>query len=155
MAAPPSKGNVGFLFSDEINRRVAQVCVHKDATGYVSHSGVETGQGIATRMAQVAAEMLDVPIASIRVGGTSTRAAIDTPPTTMVGADLCVAGVRDAAQIVLKRMAPVREALGGVQAPLADVVRRCYLEGTEMQAFAFANEMRPEYDWRKPAGNVD
>ena len=154
VAALPSKGNVGFLFSDEINRGVAQVCVYKDATCYVSHSGVEMGQGIATRMAQVAAEVLDVPIASIRVGSTSTRAAINTPPTTMVSTDLCGAAVRNALQIVLKRMAPVREALGGVSVPLADVVRRCYLEGIDMQASAVANEMRLEYDWQKQAGNV-
>jgi xanthine dehydrogenase/oxidase len=154
VAAMPSKGNVGFLFSDEINRGVAQVCVYKDATCHVSHSGVEMGQGIATRMAQVAAEVLDVPLASICVGTTSTRAAINTPPTTMVSTDLCGAAVRNALQILLQRMAPVREALGGASVPFADVVRRCYLEGIDMQASAIANEMRLEYDWQKQAGNV-
>ncbi|MFT7461009.1 MAG: xanthine dehydrogenase/oxidase [Planctomycetota bacterium] len=154
VAAMPSKGNVGFLFSDEINRGVAQVCVYKDATCYVSHSGVEMGQGIATRMAQVAAEVLDVPITSISVGSTSTKAAINTPPTTMVSTDLCGAAVRDALQIVLERMAPVREALGGDSVPLADVARRCYLEGIDMQASAIVNEIRLEYDWQKQAGNI-
>lgn len=154
VAALPSKGNVGFLFSDEINRGVAQVCVYKDATCHVSHSGVEMGQGIATRMAQVAAEVLDVPITSIRVGTTSTHAAINTPPTTMVSTDLCGAAVRNALQIVLKRMEPVREDLGGASVSLADVVRRCYLAGIDMQASAVANEMRLEYDWQKQAGNV-
>ncbi len=154
VAAMPSKGNVGFLFSDEINRGVAQVCLYRDATCHVSHSGVEMGQGIATRMAQVAAEVLDAPLASIRVGTTSTRAAINTPPTTMVSTDLCGAAVRNALQILLQRMAPVREMLGGVSVPLADVVRRCYLEGIDMQASAVANEMRLEYDWQKQAGKV-
>ncbi len=154
VAAMPSKGNVGFLFSDEINRGIAQVSLYKDATCHVSHSGVEMGQGIATRMAQVAAEVLDVPLDSIRVGTTSTRAAINTPPTTMVSTDLCGAAVRDALQILLQRMAPVREALGGASVPLADVVRRCYLEGINMQASAIANEMRLEYDWQKQAGKV-
>jgi len=154
VAAMPSKGNVGFLFSDEINRGVAQVCIYKDATCHVSHSGVEMGQGIATRMAQVAAEVLGVPVASIRVGATTTRAAVNTPPTTMVSTDLCGAAVRDALQILLQRMAPVREALGGASAPFADVVRRCYFEGIDLQASAVVNEMRLEYDWQKQAGNV-
>lgn len=154
VAAMPSKGNVGFLFSDEINRGVAQVCVYGDATCHVSHSGVEMGQGLATRMAQVAAEVLDVPIASIRVGTTSTRATINTPPTTMVSTDLCGAAVRDALQILLKRMAPVRAALGGASVPFADVVRHCYLQGIDMQASAVVNEMRLEYDWQKQAGKV-
>ena len=154
VAAMPSKGNVGFLFSDEINRGVAQVCVYKDATCHVSHSGVEMGQGIATRMAQVAAEVLDLPLTSIRVGTTSTRAAINTPPTTMVSTDLCGAALRNALQILLQRMAPAREALGGASVPFADVVRRCYLEGIDMQASAIANEERLEYDWQKQGGNV-
>lgn len=154
VAAMPSKGNVGFLFSDEINRGVAQVCVYKDATCYVSHSGVEMGQGIATRMAQVAAEVLDVPLGSVRVGTTSTRAAINTPPTTMVSTDLCGAAVRSALEIVLQRMAPVREALGGASVPFAEVVGRCYVEGIDMQASAIANEMRLEYDWQNQSGNV-
>jgi xanthine dehydrogenase/oxidase len=154
VAAMPSKGNVGFLFSDEINRGVAQVCLYKDATCHVSHSGVEMGQGIATRMAQVAAEVLDVPLASIRVGATSTRAAVNTPPTTMVSTDLCGAAVRDALQTLLKRMAPVRAALGGASAPFAEVVRHCYLQGIDLQTSAVVNEMRLEYDWQKQAGKV-
>ncbi len=48
-----SKGNMGFMASDDINRGVAVVKLLPDGRVEVHHSGCELGQGIDTRMMQV------------------------------------------------------------------------------------------------------
>ena len=45
LAATVSKGNMGFIESDDINRGLALVHVLRDGTVSVNHSGVEMGQG--------------------------------------------------------------------------------------------------------------
>ena len=88
LAATVSKGNMGFIESDDINRGLALVHVLRDGTVSVNHSGVEMGQGINTRMAQIAATSLGVPLNRVAVTDTQTALIPNTPPTTMVATDM-------------------------------------------------------------------
>ncbi len=60
-----------------------------DGSVLVQHGGVEVGQGIQTKMAQIAAETLDIPLHLIKMGPTDTNVIFDASPTAAsTGSDL-------------------------------------------------------------------
>jgi xanthine dehydrogenase/oxidase len=60
-----------------------------DGSVLVSHGGVEMGQGIQTKMAQIAAETLGIDITLIKIAGTDTNVISDASPTAAsTGSDL-------------------------------------------------------------------
>jgi xanthine dehydrogenase/oxidase len=60
-----------------------------DGSVLVSHGGTEMGQGLHTKMVQVAATALDIPIEFIHISETSTAAVPNTSPTAAsVSSDL-------------------------------------------------------------------
>ena len=74
LAAISSKGNMGFIESDDINRGLCVISVFRDGTVSVNHSGCEMGQGINTRMAQVTAHNLGIDLGKVVV--TDTQSAL-------------------------------------------------------------------------------
>ncbi len=68
-----------------------------DGSVLVQHGGVEIGQGIQTKMAQIAAETLDIPIELIKMGDTDTNVINDASPTAAsTGSDLNGGAVQQA-----------------------------------------------------------
>lgn len=45
---------------------------HGDGTCFIKHSGVEIGQGINTKVCQIAAHTLGIPVSFIRCGSTDS-----------------------------------------------------------------------------------
>ena len=90
----------------KIVSRFALLCLRHvqldvDGSVKVSHSGTEMGQGIDTRMAQVAATSLGVPLQQVEILPTENTLISNTPPTTMSSTDLCgEAIVRCAAKLI-------------------------------------------------------
>ena len=107
------KFGISFTFSP-FNQAGALVHVYKDGSVLVSHGGTEMGQGLHTKVRQVAATCLGVPEASVRLAPTRT----DTVPNTSAtaassGADLNGAAVESACGQILARLRPVAaEVLG-------------------------------------------
>jgi xanthine dehydrogenase small subunit len=65
------------------------VAYSSDGSVLVSHGGVEMGQGIQTKMAQIAAETLNVPIELIKMSDTDTNVVSDASATAAsTGSDL-------------------------------------------------------------------
>lgn len=69
----------------------AYVCVyHEDGTVLVKHSGVEIGQGINTKVTQVAAHTLGIPHTFVKVGSTDN----------IIGANCAVTGASVTSEII-------------------------------------------------------
>lgn len=151
VAAVPSKGNMGFLEAADINRGSAVVRIHSDGSVRVSHSGVEMGQGINTRMSQVAAQALGVPIGKITMDTTRTADLPNTPPTTMVATDMIGTAILNASD---ELRATLARAGYPEKTDFSEAAMFCYEEGLPLEARGYAEEPRLRFDWEQQQGDV-
>ncbi len=81
--------------------------VYLDGTVLLSHGGAEMGQGLHTKMIQVAGRGLGIPVEKIHIAETSTDAVPNATPTGgSVGADLNGAAVMDACRQLKSQLKP-------------------------------------------------
>ncbi len=107
LALTPVKFGISFNFT-AFNQAGALVHVYKDGSVLVTHGGTEMGQGLHTKMLQVAATALGVPLSTVRLAPTRTDKVPNTSATAASsGADLNGAAVMDACEQVLDRLRPV------------------------------------------------
>jgi xanthine dehydrogenase large subunit len=79
-----------------------------DGSVSVNHGGTEMGQGLNTKMAQVAADGLGIPVGLVRVTGTDTQKVPNASATAASsGADINGAAINDACRQLRERLAPV------------------------------------------------
>ena len=98
----------------------AMVNIYLDGTVLVHHGGIEMGQGIHVKMAQIVAGVLKVPLSDVRVAETSTEVVPNTSKTAAAaGTDVNGGAVLAAATELAARLEPFRDALRAKQ---SDVV---------------------------------
>lgn len=88
MAIIPTKFGIAFtaLF---LNQAGALVHIYKDGSVLLTHGGTEMGQGLHTKMLQVASRALNIPVSMIFISETSTDKVPNTSPTAAsAGSDL-------------------------------------------------------------------
>jgi xanthine dehydrogenase large subunit len=77
----------------------------------INHGGTEMGQGLHTKMLQVAATALGLPLSRVRLAPTRTDKVPNTSATAAsAGADLNGGAVKDACEQIMTRLQPVRAA---------------------------------------------
>ena len=112
----PQKFGISFNYSP-FNQAGALVHVYADGSVLVNHGGTEMGQGLHTKMLQVAATALGVPLSAVRLAPTRTDKVPNTSATAASsGADLNGAAVKDACDQIRRRLASVA---AGALTPLA------------------------------------
>ncbi len=106
IAMLPLKYGIGFKQLAAMNSASAIVQVNKeDGSVTVIHGGVEMGQGLHTKIAQVVAGELNVPLEYIRVTGNHTDAINNAPPTAAsTGFDLNGGAVAQASRVLRRRI---------------------------------------------------
>lgn len=106
---------------------------HVDGTIAIMHGGVEMGQGLNTKVAQVASYTLNVPLEKISVKPSASF----TSPNSMVtggsvGSELIAFTTMKACEILVDRLAPIRQKLKN--AKWEEVIAQAYTEGIDLQA---------------------
>ena len=107
LAITPVKFGISFNFT-AFNQAGALVHVYKDGSVLINHGGTEMGQGLHTKMLQVAATALGVPLASVRLAPTRTDKVPNTSATAASSSsDLNGGAVKDACEQITRRLADV------------------------------------------------
>jgi len=106
---------------------------HEDGTVAVVHGGVEIGQGINTKVAQVVAHTLKIPLESVRVKPTNNLVAPNSQATggSITSEFVCFAAM-ESCKILNKRMEPIKEKMK--DAAWEKLVSACYDEGIDLRA---------------------
>ena len=108
LAITPVKFGISFNFTT-FNQAGALVHVYKDGSVLINHGGTEMGQGLHTKMLQVAATALGLPLERVRLAPTRTDKVPNTSATAAsAGADLNGGAVKNACEQIMARLAPVR-----------------------------------------------
>jgi xanthine dehydrogenase large subunit len=107
IAITPVKFGISFTTSF-FNQAGALVLIYKDGSVHVNHGGTEMGQGLHTKIMQIAADGLGLPLAVVRIMPTRTDKVPNTSATAASsGSDLNGAAVRNACQTLRGRLAEV------------------------------------------------
>uniref|UniRef100_A0A7R9YWD4 xanthine dehydrogenase n=1 Tax=Chlamydomonas euryale TaxID=1486919 RepID=A0A7R9YWD4_9CHLO len=135
LAIVPTKFGISFtaLF---MNQAGALVHVYLDGTVLVTHGGVEMGQGLHTKMCQVVAQALKVPLASVFISETSTNTVPNASPTAAsASSDMYGAALLHACEQLNARLAPFRQAQPS--ATFKEVVNAAYFQRVDLCAHGF------------------
>ena len=117
LALTPVKFGISFNVV-HLNQAGALVHVYTDGSVLVNHGGTEMGQGLNTKVAQVVAHELGLPLDAVRCSATDTHKVANTSATAAsTGSDLNGQAAQDAARRVRHRLADFVAARAGVATP--------------------------------------
>ncbi len=154
LALTPLKFGIAFTLT-HLNQAGAIVHVHTDGSVLVNHSATEMGQGVNTKVAQVVAEVLGLPLERVRSTATDTDKVPNTSATAAsTGSDMNGMAAQTAARTVRARLAEVAAPTlgcdpadvafvdgevrgGGAALPFADVVATAYTQRVQLWADGF------------------
>jgi xanthine dehydrogenase large subunit len=123
LAMTPVKFGISFNLT-AFNQAGALVHVYKDGSVLINHGGTEMGQGLHTKMLQVAATSLGVPLSKVRLAPTRTDKVPNTSATAASsGSDLNGAAIKNACEQITARLVEVDD---GRDLPWEELVRAAY-----------------------------
>jgi len=154
LALTPLKFGISFNVV-HLNQAGALVHIYTDGSVLVNHGGTEMGQGLNTKVAQVVAHELGLPLAAVRVTATDTHKVANTSPTAAsTGSDLNGKAAQDAARRIRERLAAFaagtlggepsevafahgQVSCGGHTLPFAELVNRAYFARVQLWSDGF------------------
>ncbi len=105
IALTPVKFGISFTLT-HLNQAGALVHIYSDGSVQLNHGGTEMGQGLFTKVAQVAATTLGIPLEQVKITATDTGKVPNTSATAASsGADLNGMAVKNACETLKKRIA--------------------------------------------------
>ena len=131
IAILPTKFGISFT-TKFLNQAGALVHVYTDGSVLITHGGVEMGQGLHTKVCQVAAHSLGVPLAKCFIAETSTdKVPNSSPSAASASSDLYGMAVLKACEELKARLAPYRAQLGP-DAAFAEVAKAAYMDRVDL-----------------------
>jgi xanthine dehydrogenase large subunit len=136
IAITPAKFGISFT-ATFYNQGGALVLIYRDGTVQVNHGGTEMGQGLFTKIRQIAADTLGVDGDRIRLMSTRTDKVPNTSATAAsAGTDLNGAAVADACQQLRARLDAVAAGLGK-DVPFEALCEAAYMQRVPLFAEGF------------------
>jgi len=136
IAITPAKFGISFT-ATFYNQGGALVLIYRDGTVQVNHGGTEMGQGLFTKIRQIAADTLGVDADRIRLMPTRTDKVPNTSATAAsAGTDLNGAAVADACQQLRSRLDAVAAGLGA-DVPFEVLCEAAYMQRVPLFAHGF------------------
>ncbi len=163
LALTPVKFGISFT-AKHLNQAGALVHIYTDGTIQVNHGGTEMGQGLHTKIAQIAAQEFGVPVDQIEVTSTRTDKVPNTSPTAASsGTDINGKAVQNACQTIKQRLAAFyaeqikvdpqeiqfsQGALiaGEYKINFNDIVQQAYFERISLSSTGFYKTPKIHYD---------
>ncbi|MBP2299352.1 xanthine dehydrogenase molybdopterin binding subunit [Azospirillum picis] len=167
LALTPVKFGISFT-ATHYNQAGALVHVYTDGSIQLNHGGIEMGQGLYTKVAQVVAEEFQVDIDTIRPTATNTGKVPNTSATAASsGSDLNGKAAQAAARTIKERLVAFAAENWGVPAEavrfernrvwvgdrdmsFAELVRAAYMARVQLSATGFYKT--PKIHWDRAAG---
>uniref|UniRef100_A0A673N626 Xanthine dehydrogenase/oxidase n=1 Tax=Sinocyclocheilus rhinocerous TaxID=307959 RepID=A0A673N626_9TELE len=146
----PTKFGISFT-AVFLNQAGALVLVYSDGSVLLTHGGTEMGQGLHTKMVQVASKTLGIPCSKIHITETSTNTVPNTSPTAAsASSDLNGMAIYNACQTLLQRLQPYKD-----QNPKGcweDWVKAAYFNRVNLSANGFYKTPDLGYDFETNSG---
>jgi xanthine dehydrogenase large subunit len=134
LALTPVKFGISFNFT-AFNQAGALVHVYKDGSVLINHGGTEMGQGLHTKMLQVAATSLGVPLERVRLAPTRTDKVPNTSATAASSStDLNGGAIKHACDQITARL---REVDAGRGLAWDKLVQEAYFSRVQLWAAGF------------------
>ncbi|KFR05533.1 Xanthine dehydrogenase/oxidase [Nipponia nippon] len=150
MCIIPTKFGISFTIPF-LNQAGALIHVYTDGSVLLTHGGTEMGQGLHTKMIQVASRSLGIPTSKIHISETSTNTVPNTSPTAAsVSADINGMAVHNACQTILKRLEPIKQS--NPKGSWEDWIKAAYENCVSLSATGFYRIPDLGYDFEKNEG---
>ncbi|TQN65401.1 Xanthine dehydrogenase [Colletotrichum shisoi] len=149
----PTKFGISFtaLF---LNQAGALVHIYHDGSVLVAHGGTEMGQGLHTKMTQIAAQALGVPLDNVFISETATNTVANASATAAsASSDLNGYAIHNACAQLNERLAPYREKLGP-KATMKDLAHAAYFDRVNLSAQGFYKTPEIGYSWDENRGKM-
>ena len=146
----PTKFGISFG-ARFLNQAGALVHIYTDGSVLISHCGIEMGQGLHTKMCQIAASVLDVPIDCIFISETATDKVPNGSATAAsASSDLNGMAIMNACQQLNERLKPYREK--NPSGTISDWAFAAYFDRVNLSANGFYKTPDLSYDWETNTG---
>ncbi|XP_070364448.1 aldehyde oxidase 2 isoform X3 [Equus asinus] len=133
-------------------KAAALVHIYTDGSVLVTHGGNELGQGIHTKMLQVASRELKVPMSHMHICETSTATVPNTIATAAsIGSDVNGRAVQNACQILLKRLEPIIKK--NPEGTWEDWIEAAFEQRISLSATGYFRGYEAFMDWEKREGD--
>lgn len=128
LSVVPMKFGIGWTGGNY----TALVAIHGlDGSVSISHGGIESGQGINTKVIQVCASTLGIPMDVIKVKPTDSLSTANSITTGgSITSELCSNAVLQCCQALNQRIAPVKQKMPGK--PWKDIIFQCFNENIDL-----------------------
>jgi xanthine dehydrogenase large subunit len=169
IALTPVKFGISFT-TTFLNQAGALVHIYKDGSIHLNHGGTEMGQGLMTKVAQVAADEFGVDLEQVKITATHTGKVPNTTATAAsAGSDMNGMATRDACRKLMGRLTEFAAAyysvdekdvcfrdnrvkLGQQEVSFSDLVMQAWLGRVSLSATGYYRTPKIFYDREKAEG---